>query len=304
MLLGNLVTDLLGLAVTLGGWDYSSYRLMHIIALGYWYWTTNWLQNSVTFLLFFIVQVWNFDSVALLSRLIPTLLTWLIPAFLLSMFINTFSLSYSLAYFLSNSLALLFISVLSQLLLDNPAVIHVRDLRTQFLLLQLTLVLSHIFSFSFSGGITNLFMFSVTLFLILSLAFLGVFCVTFLFILCVTFLFIFSFTLLFRHFLTLLLWNRFSPGNLYSMALFSWLVVNFSVPHSVALLFILSGALFIIRSYFMWYLNSVTFLSRFIPTLFFPYCITGRYTTVGTTNQNQESQYLHAYCEDFLILPM
>merc|ERR1711970_835143 len=88
VLLGHLVTDLLGLAVTLGGWDYSSYRLLHILALGYWDWTTNWLQNSITFLLFFIVQVWNFDSVALLSRLIPTLLTWLIPAFLLSMFIN------------------------------------------------------------------------------------------------------------------------------------------------------------------------------------------------------------------------
>merc|ERR1712168_1225029 len=72
----------------------------------------------------------------------------------------------------------------------------------------------------------------------------------------------FSFTLFFRSFLTLLLWNRFSPGNLYSMALFSWLVVHFSVP--------LSGALFIIRSHFMWYLNSVTFLSRLIPTLFFP----------------------------------
>merc|ERR1712168_1302408 len=91
---------------------------------------------------------------------------------------------------------------------------------------------------------------------------------------------------------------------MFSMALFSWLVVNFSVPHSVALLFILSSALFIIRSHFMWYLNSVTFLSWLIPTLFFPYCITGRYTTVGTTNQNQESQYLHAYCEDLLILPM
>merc|ERR1711872_216118 len=120
VLLGHLVTDLLGLAVTLGGWDYSSYRLMHVLALGYWHWTTNWLQNSVTFLLFFIVQVWNFDSVTLLSGLIPTLLTWLIPALFLSMFINTFSLSYSLAHFLSNSLTLLFISILSQLFLDNP----------------------------------------------------------------------------------------------------------------------------------------------------------------------------------------
>merc|ERR1719295_398763 len=165
-------------------------------------------------------------------------------------------------------------------------------------MLQITLVLSYIISLSFSSIMANLLMFSVALFLILSLAFLGVFGVTFLFIFSVTFLFIFSFTLLFRYFFTLLLWNRFSPGNLYSMALFSWLIVHFSVPHSVALLLILSGTLFIIRSHFMWYLNSVTFLSRFIPTLFFPNSITGRYTTVGTTNQNQESQYLHAYCED------
>merc|ERR1719295_655479 len=165
-------------------------------------------------------------------------------------------------------------------------------------MLQITLVLSYIISLSFSSLMANLLMFSVALFLILILAFLGVFCVTFLFILSVTFLFIFSFTLLFRYFLTLLLWNRFSPGNLYSMAFFSWLVVHFSVPHSVALLFVLSSALFIIRSHFMWYLNSVTFLSRFIPALLFPDSITGKYTTVGTANQNQESQYLHAYCED------
>merc|ERR1711970_625767 len=284
--LGHLVTHLLGLAVTLGGWDYSSYRLLHILALGYWDWTTNWLQNSITFLLFFIVQVWNFDSVALLSRLIPTLLTWLIPAFLLSMFINTFSLSNSSTHFLSNSLALLFISVLCSMFLHNPTVLHVRDLRTQFLLLQLTLILCYIFSFSFSCGITNLFMFSMALFLILSLAFLGVFCVTFLFILSVTFLFIFIFTLLFSNLLTLLLWNR--------ITLLFRLVVHFSVPHSVTLLFIISGALFIIGSHFMWHLYSVTFLFGFIPALFFPYCSTGRYTTVGTTNQKQEYQYLHA----------
>merc|ERR1712168_908434 len=171
-------------------------------------------------------------------------------------------------------------------------------------MLQITLVLCYIVSLSFSSLMANLLMFSVALFLILSIAFLGVFSVTFLFILSVTFLFIFSFTLFFRYFLPLLLWNRFSPGNLYIMTLFSWLVVNFSVPHSVALLFVLSGALFIIRSHFMWYLNSVTFLSRFIPTLFFPNSITGRHTTVGTTNQNQQSQYLHTCCEDLLILPV
>merc|ERR1712200_390425 len=130
-------------------------------------------------------------------------------------------------------------------------------------MLQLTLVLSYIISLSFSCSITDLLMFSVALFLILS----------------VTFLHIFSFTLFFRYFLTLLLCNRLSLWYLNSMAL----------------LFILSGALFIIGGHFMWHLDSVTFLSRFIPALFFPYCSTGRYTTVGATHQKQEYQYLHYY---------
>merc|ERR1711970_354138 len=200
----------------------------------------------------------------LLSGLIPTLLTWLIPAFLLSMFNYTFSFS--------NSLALLFISVLGYFFLDNPAVVHVREIIALLFMLKFTLVLSYIISLSFSSLMTNLLMFSVAHFLILSLAFLGVFSVTFLFIFSVTFLFIFSFTLLFRYFLTLLFWNRFSPGNLDSMALFSWLVVHLSVPHSIALLFVLSGALFFIRSHFMWYLDCITFLTWFIPALLFPDC--------------------------------
>merc|ERR1711887_127281 len=125
-------------------------------------------------------------------------------------------------------------------------------------MLKLTLILSYIISLSFSSLMTDLLMFSVA------------------------------------HFLILLLWNRFSPGNLDSMALFSWLVVHLSVPHSIALLFVLSGALFFIRSHFMWYLNCITFLSRFIPALLFPDCITGRNTTVGATNQKQQTQYLHA----------
>merc|ERR1719431_1583211 len=153
-------------------------------------------------------------------------------------------------------------------------------------MLQLTLVLSYIISLSFSSSITNLLMFSVALFLIFSLAFLGVFSVTFLFVLSVTFLLIFSLTLFF--------WNRLSPGNLDSMALFSWLVVHLSVPDSIALLFILSGALFFIRSHFMWYLDCITFLSGFIPALFFPDCITGRNTTVGAPNQKQQTQYLES----------
>merc|ERR1711922_1845 len=205
----------------------------------------------------------------LLSGLIPTFLTWLIPAFLLSIFYNTFSFSNSGAHFLSNSFSLFFISVLSHFFLDNPAVVHVRHIIALFFMLKLTFVLSYIISLCFSSLITNLLMFSVALVLIHSLAFVRVFSVTFLFILSVAFLLIFSFTLFFSYFITLLLWNRFSPGNLDSMALFPWLVVHFSVPHSIALLFI--------RSHFMWHLDCITFLSRFIPALLFPDCITGRY---------------------------
>merc|ERR1711931_507578 len=170
-------------------------------------------------------------------------------------------------------------------------------------MLQLTLVLSYIISLSFSSWMANLLMFSVALVFIHSLALLGVFSVTFFFIFSVTFLFIFIFTLIFRYFLTLLLWYRFSPGNLDIMALFSWLVVHFSVPHSFALLFVVSSALFFIRSHLMWHLNSVTFLSRFIPALLFPDCITGRNTTVGTPCQKQQCQYLHTAYRDEIILP-
>merc|ERR1711970_486369 len=222
-----------------------------------------------------------------------TLLAWLIPAFLLSMFNNTFSFSNSGAHFLSNSLTLLFISVLGHFFLDIPTVLHVRHIIALFFMLQLTLVLNYIISLSFSSLMTNLLMFSVALFLILCLAFLGVFSVTLLCILSVTFFLIFSFTLLFRYFLTLFLCNRFTPGNLDSMALFSWLVVHLSVPNSIALLFVISSALFFIRSHLMWHLDCITFLSRFIPALLFPDCITGRNTTVGATNQKQQSQYLH-----------
>merc|ERR1711931_508984 len=150
----------------------------------------------------------------------------------------------------------------------------------------------------------NLLMFSVTLVFIHSLALLGVFSVAFLFIFSVTFLLIFIFTLLFRYFLTLLLRNRFSPGNLDIMALLSWLVVHFSVPNSFALLFVISSALFFIGSHLMRHLNSITFLSRFIPALFFPDCITGRNTTVGTPCQKQQYQYLHTAYKDEIVLPM
>merc|ERR1711922_64661 len=124
VLLGHLLTHFLGLAVALGCWDHRSYSLLHILALRHWYWTTYWLQNCVTFFYIFVIPVWNFDSMALLSRLIPALFTWLIPALLLSMLNNTFSLS--------NSLALLFISVLGHFFLDNPTVVHVRHIIALF----------------------------------------------------------------------------------------------------------------------------------------------------------------------------
>merc|ERR1711970_1527748 len=325
------------------------------MALGYWYWTTDWLQNFITFLFVLIIPVWNLDSVTLLfvnilavllhylpallpghiftlgvrylltylSRFIPAFLTWLIPTLLLSIHINNaFSFSnsgahllshcithfigsfvtllviYSLAllflnrstFLLGNSFTLLFISMLGHLLLDNLAV-HVGNIMTLFFMLQITLVLSYIVSLGFSSSLTNFLIFCVAILLILSLTFLGVFSVTFLFVFSVTFFLIFSFTLLLRHFLTLLLWNRLSPGNLNSMALFSRLVVHLGVPHSATLLFMLSGALFFIGSYFMWYLNSVTLLSRFIPALVFPDCSAGRNNAVSASNQKQESQY-------------
>merc|ERR1711922_76440 len=133
--LGHLVTHFLGLVVTLCDWDYSSYSLLYITALGYWYWTTDWLQNFITLLFVLIIPVWNLDSVTLLfvnilavlfhylpallpghiftlgvrylltylSRLIPAFLTWLIPTLLLSIHINNaFSFSNSGAHLLSH----------------------------------------------------------------------------------------------------------------------------------------------------------------------------------------------------------
>merc|ERR1739837_48244 len=111
---------------------------------------------------------------ALFSRLIPTFLTWLIPALFLSIFHNTFSLSNSGAnilmskctlsfsslltnllpdrgaLLLSNSLALLFILVLGNFLLDSPA-LHVWCIMALFHLLQITLVLCYIISLSLSS---------------------------------------------------------------------------------------------------------------------------------------------------------
>merc|ERR1711973_323681 len=116
-------------------------------------------------------------------------------------------------------------------------------------LLKITLVLCYIISFGFRSLMTNLLMFSVALIFIHSLALLGVSCVTFLIIL--------SVTLLFRNFLTLLLRDRLSFWNLDSVTLFFVLIIFFSIPHSFALLFIVSCALFLVGGHFMWYLDSV-----------------------------------------------
>merc|ERR1740131_701239 len=151
-----------------------------------------------------------------------------------------------------------------------------------FLLLQITLVLCYIICLSLSSLLTNLFMFSFALFLIHSLALLRISSVTLLFILSGTFFFIFSFTLFFWYLLTLLLWNRLSSGNLNSATLFSRFVFHLSIIHSIALLFILSGALLFISSHFVWHLDSVTLLPGLIPALVLPDCGAGRYPTVGT----------------------
>jgi len=329
---------------------------MNILALGNWNWTTDWLQNLCAFLLIFIVCVGNLDrvallslhilalfslnfpalllwhilalhgrnSMALLSRLIPAFLTWFIPALLLSIFINTFSFSNSLALLLSNSsanllmgcsalslvhsvalcvlhrvallipdsLTLLIITILGNFLLDSLA-IHMRNIMALGFLLKITLVLGYIISFGFSSWMTNLLMFSVAMIFIHSLALLGVSCVTFLIILSVTFLFIFSLTLFFRNFLTLLLRDRLSFGNFDSVTLFFVLIIYFSVPHSFALLFIVSGALFLVGGHIMWYLDSVTLLSGLIPALVLPDSGAGGYPTVGATQKKQQSQNLH-----------
>merc|ERR1719318_2544229 len=167
------------------------------------------------------------------------------------------------ALLLSNSLALLFILVLGNFLLDSLA-LHVWCIMALFHLLQITLIFSYIISLSLSSLLTNLFMLSFALFLIHSLALLGISGVTLLFILCVTFFFIFSFTLFFRYLLTLLLWNRLSSGNLNGATLLSRFVFHLSIIHSVALLFI--------GSHFVWHLDGIALLPGLIPALVLPDC--------------------------------
>merc|ERR1712183_261936 len=100
-----------------------------------------------------------------------------------------------------------------------------------------------------------------------------------------TLLFMLSFTLLFRHLFTLLLWNRLSPGNLYSVALLPGLVVHFSVVHSVAFLIILCVALLFRSGCSVRHLDCVALLSGLIPALFLPDSCAGGNTTVATTKQ-------------------
>merc|ERR1740131_513864 len=163
--LGYLVTHFLRLVVTLSGWDYSSYRFLYIITLGHWYWTTNRLQNCITFLLVLIVPVWNLDSVTLLfvnilavllhylpallpghiftlgvrylfthlSRLIPAFLTWFIPTLLLSIHINdAFSFSNSGAHLLSDCITHFISSCVTLLVIYSLALLFLD--RSTFLL--------------------------------------------------------------------------------------------------------------------------------------------------------------------------
>merc|ERR1740131_829438 len=162
-------------------------------------------------------------------------------------------------------------------------------------MLQITLVLCYIISFSFSSILTNLYILHVALFLIHSLALLGISSVTPFIILSVTFLFIFSFTIFFGYFVTLLLWNRLISGNFNSATFFPGNVVNLSVPHSVTLLLILCVTLLFMSSHIVWHLDSVALLPGLIPALILPDCGAGRYPTVGTPKQKQKSQYLHDF---------
>merc|ERR1712183_951173 len=100
-----------------------------------------------------------------------------------------------------------------------------------------------------------------------------------------TLLFMLSFTLLFRYLFTLLLWNRLSPGNLYSVALLPGLVVHFSVVHSIAFFIILCVALLFRSGHSVRHLDSVALLSGLIPALFLPDCGARRDSTIATTKQ-------------------
>merc|ERR1719508_683474 len=171
ILLGYLVAHLLGLAVTLDGWYYSSYSLLNIFALFNWHWATNRLNNLRTFLLIFIISVGNLDSVALfsvhnlavlllnvmaflhghilthlgrnslahISGLIPTFLTWLIPALFLSIVHNTLCLSYCCTLLFSNSSAN-FLMRSSTLSLSNSVTLRFPDRGTFLLFNSLTLL--------------------------------------------------------------------------------------------------------------------------------------------------------------------
>merc|ERR1719186_453001 len=103
----------------------------------------------------------------------------------------------------------------------------------------------------------------------------------------------FGFRSLMTNFLTLLLRDRLSFWNLDSVTLFFVLIIFFSIPHSFALLFIVSGALFLVGSHFMWYLDGVTLLPGFIPALVLPDSGAGGNTTVGATQKKQQTQNLH-----------
>merc|ERR1719427_1875473 len=107
-------------------------------------------------------------------------------------------ITFVLGNILSLSFTFLLILILGYLLLYNLAV-FMRHIKALFFMLEITFVLGNILSLSFSLCFTDLFMFSVALFIIDSVALLGILSVALLFILSMALLFMLSFTLLFRY---------------------------------------------------------------------------------------------------------
>merc|ERR1719233_2016934 len=70
-------------------------------------------------------------------------------------------------------------------------------------------------------------------------------------------------------------------------------ILAFFFIDSVALLGILSVALFFSAGDSVGHLNSVALLPGLIPAFVLPDCSAGRNTTVGTSKEKQESQHLH-----------
>merc|ERR1719481_2265652 len=191
--LSSAILSVFGVALLLGNTGaLLSWNLLAVLSRDL---VANLVGNLLAHLLRFIVKVGDrFGSAFLQGDLLTvplgnllTLLSWLIPALLMTIDIR------ALAF--SHRVALLLISSVAFLLVPGVALIFL-------------LVLLHRFA-----GI-------ITLLAVLSSALIVNGGVTFLFVNSVTFLFIFSLTLLFRNILTFLLRDRVNLGNLDGLALF------------------------------------------------------------------------------------